>query len=333
MSAQDTLYRHLQMLQLIPREPHFKATSTIKELLEDRGFHVDIRTIQRDLERMSGSFPLVCNRDKKPFRWSFLADYKSNLPALDPATALTMVLAEQHVKGLLPQVAADQLHMQFQVARQYLDSLVSNGFAKWTNKVRAVANGKALLPAKVEPQIWQVVTEALLMEQALAVQYLARSSSSAKNYVLHPQGLVTRHNVSYLLATVNEYEDVRQFPLQRIVQATPSAETYRLQADFDVQAYIDSGGFGYAAEGAEKSVTLRARIDQDAARMLSETPLSAQQQLSEPDTKGWVELIAVVPNDQQTLWWLQGFGARFDVLEPQAWRAAIREQARLILER
>ncbi len=46
-----------------------------------------------------------------------------------------------------------------------------------------------------------------------------------------------------------------------------------------------------------------------------------------------VELTALVPNDQQTLWWLQGFGARFDVLEPQAWRETIREQARLILER
>lgn len=109
MSMQERLFRHLQMLQLIPREPHFKATSTIKMLLEERGFHVDIRTIQRDLEQMSRVFPLQCNSETKPFRWSFVADYKSNLPALDPATALAMVLAEQHLKGLLPQIAADQL--------------------------------------------------------------------------------------------------------------------------------------------------------------------------------------------------------------------------------
>lgn len=333
MSVHDTLFRHLAMLQLIPRQPHFKATTTIKLLLEERGFVVDMRTIQRDLERMSASFPLVCERDKKPFRWSFLADYKSNLPALDPATALTMVLAEQHVKGLLPQVAADQLSVQFQVARQYLDGLASNGFSKWNDKVRAIANGKALLPAKLDPQIWQVVTEALLMGQALEVEYLARASNSAKAYILHAQGLVTRHNVTYLLATVNEYDDIRQFPLQRIMQAIPSGQAYRLKADFDVQTYIDEGGFGYAIEGAEKWVTLRARIDQDAARMLSETPLSEQQELSEPQVDGWVELTARVPNDQQTLWWLQGFGARFDVLEPQAWRDIIREQARLILER
>lgn len=333
MSGHDTLFRHLAMLQLIPRKPHFKATTTIKALLEERGFSVEMRTIQRDLERMSSFFPLVCDREQKPFRWSFLADFKSNLPALDPATALTMVLAEQHVKGLLPQVAADQLSVQFQVARQFLDSLASNGFAQWKNKVRVVANGKALLPAKVAPQNWQAVTEALLMGQALDVEYLARTSNSSKAYVLHPQGLVTRHSVTYLLATVNDYEDIRQFPLQRIRQAIPSRQAYRLKADFDVQSYIDNGGFGYAAEGAEKWVTLRVRIDQDAARMLSETHLSEQQSFSEPAADGWVELTAVVPNDQQTLWWLQGFGARFDVLEPQEWREAIREQARQILAR
>src|SRR5699024_2779288 len=134
MSGHDTLFRHLAMLQLIPRKPHFKATTTIKALLEKRGFSVEMRTIQRDLERMSSLFTLVYYRERNHFRWRFLADIKSNLPELDPATAFTMVLAEQHVKGLLPQVAADQLSVQFQVARQFLDSLASNGFAKWKNK-------------------------------------------------------------------------------------------------------------------------------------------------------------------------------------------------------
>ena len=60
-------------------------------------------------------------------------------------------------------------------------------------------------------------------------------------------------------------------------------------------------------------------------------PLTVQ--LSAPQADGWVELPAVVPNDQQTFWWLQGFGARFDVLEPLEWREAIREQARQILAR
>ena len=64
---------------------------------------------------------------------------------------------------------------------------------------------------------------------------------------------------------------------------------------------------------------------------LAETPVSTDQTLSEPDADGWVMLEAEVPNDQQTQWWLQGFGASIDVLEPKSWREAIHRQAMEVL--
>lgn len=67
--------------------------------------------------------------------------------------------------------------------------------------------------------------------------------------------------------------------------------------------------------------------------MLSETPVSEVQSLSEPDENGWCVLKAQVPNDQQTQWWLQSFGANIEVLAPQIWRDAILEQARRIVAR
>lgn len=71
MSGHDTLFRHLAMLQLIPRKPHFKATTTIKALLEERGFSVEMRTIQRDLERMSSFFHWCVIVSKNPFAGAF----------------------------------------------------------------------------------------------------------------------------------------------------------------------------------------------------------------------------------------------------------------------
>ena len=67
--------------------------------------------------------------------------------------------------------------------------------------------------------------------------------------------------------------------------------------------------------------------------MLAETPLSLDQTLSEPDEAGWVQLTATVPNDQQTQWWLMGFGANIEVLAPLSWREHILKQARSIAER
>jgi len=52
---------------------------------------------------------------------------------------------------------------------------------------------------------------------------------------------------------------------------------------------------------------------------------------SERDEKGWYQLEAEVPNDQQPQWWIQGFGSAIDVVEPVSWRGTIHRQARQVL--
>lgn len=321
----DTLFRYIAMLQLIPRAPQYKATTTLQTLLEEKGFTVNLRSIQRDLERISGHYPLICDQSERPYRWSFDPNFKSTLPAMDTATALTLVLAEEYLKGLLPQIAVDKLSPQFHDARKFLDGLRENGFADWARQVRAIPNGKALLPAAIAPPVWQGISDALLQRQAIEVHYLSRQKQEVKQFTLHPQGLVVRHSVSYLLATVNDYEDIRQFALHRIQQLAPSKSTFRPQPTFSVEHYIADGAFGYPLD--RQQVQLVARIDPSVAWTLAETPVSEQQQLSTPDEDGWVTLTATVPNDQQTQWWLMGFGARVEVLEPMKWREAIAEQA------
>ncbi|ART80920.1 WYL domain-containing protein [Oceanisphaera avium] len=329
-SQHDTLIRYITMLQLIPRAPHFKATTTLRDLLAERGFQVNLRSIQRDLDKMSLYFPLQCNDQSRPYRWSFDANYKSNLPALDTATALTLVLAEEYLKSLLPQIAIDRLSAQFEGARKLLNGLQENGYANWPHQVRAIPNGKALLPAVILPAIWQGVSDALLERHAIEVQYLSRQQEEVKSFTLHPQGLVVRHSVSYLLATVNDYDDVRQFALHRIQALSASAVPYNNQLNFSVEKYIAEGAFGYPL--AEQATELVAKIDKAMAWLLAETPISQQQVLSKPDANGWVTLTATVPNDQQTQWWILGFGARIQVLKPSSWREAIIEQTQQMRE-
>lgn len=326
----DTLFRTLAMLQLIPRSPGFRATSTLCALLEERGFRVDMRTIQRDLEKLSSHFPLLCDKQRKPYRWSFDPAFKSNLPALDTPTALAWVLAESYLQNLLPQVAVEQLSNQFSSARKYLEQISENGFSHWSRQVKAIPNGKALIPAMIDPQVWGKVTDALLNARALDVTYLSRAKGEFKTFTLHPQGLVARHSVTYLLATVNEYDDIRQFALHRIQQASESGDAYKPKADFDLDDYLSQGAFGYPLDG--KPVELVARVRPEVAWLLSETPVSEIQQLSEPDTEGWVTLTATLLNDQQTLWWIMGFGASIQVIEPASWRDMIYQNAQQIVD-
>lgn len=327
---QDTLFRHLALLQLIPRGPHYRATTTLKDLLEERGFSVEMRTIQRDLEKLSSHFPLLCDTTRRPFRWSFDPAFKSNLPAMDTATALTLVLAEEYLRGLLPQIAIDQLAGQFENARKYLESLNGNRLAHWSRYVKAIPNGKELLPVRIDHNVWQLVTDALINHYALDVEYRSRSKEECKTFTLHPLGIVARHSISYLLATVNDYDDVRQFALHRILNISLSEQAYRPRPDFSVDQYISTGAFGYPLD--DRPVRLKARIRPHVAWLLSETPLSEDQTLTtKPDPDGWYRLEAEVPNDQQTQWWIQGFGSAIDVIEPSDWREEIHRQAREIL--
>ena len=62
---------------------------------------------------------------------------------------MALTLAEEHLQNLLPQTALDLLAPQFRKARNYLDGLDKNQLANWSKRVRAVPNGKSLLPATI----------------------------------------------------------------------------------------------------------------------------------------------------------------------------------------
>ena len=328
----DTLFRYLTMLQLIPRSPGRISTPVLLEKLSERGFQIDTRSLQRDLrDKLALHFPLACDDSQKPYRWYFDRDFHCNLPALDVPSALTLVLAEEYLKGLLPPVVVGQLSPQFRDARQLLDDLEQNSLSRWAHRVRAIPNGKALVPAPLSEATWQTVSEALLTQRAIDVTYLSRSAEEKKQFTLHPQGMVSRHSVTYLLATVNSYDDIRQFAMHRIEQAQLSDASWRPASEFDLDAYIAKGAFGYLQ--GKTPIHLVAHIAPQVAWLLSETPLAETQTLTPLPDSDWQRLEAEVPDDQQTLWWLMGMGANVDVLAPAHWRAEIYAAARAIVER
>ncbi|WP_452600507.1 helix-turn-helix transcriptional regulator [Rhodanobacter aciditrophus] len=130
------------------------------------------------------------------------------------------------------------------------------------------------------------------------------------------------------MATVKDYDDILQFALHRIQTVERSDKQFRPLKGFDLTEYIEQGGFSYRQSSG--LVVLKARVKAEIAWLLSETPLSEDQELK-PDDEGWFQLTATVPNDQETLWWIQGYGSAIDVHEPQKWREHIHQQAREVL--
>lgn len=315
--AKDTLLRLFALLRLIPVEPRRIATTTLLEKLKDRGFSVTLRSVQRDLGRLSVPFSLLCDTSETPYRWSFTRDASSEFADMDAPTALALYLSEHHLNGTLPQSVLAQLGPQFRRARNYLDGLGRNGLAHWARRVRTLPNGKALMPAQLAPRIWAQVSAALLEGRQLQVEYLSRSKEGRKNLRIHPLALVSRHSITYLIGTANDYADLRQFALHRILSAQLLDAPVNEHKDFSLDRYIADGAF--SRRQAAEEVELIADVHPQVAWLLNETPLSERQSLEPISGSDWQRLCAYVPLDQETLWWIFGLNDQIRVHAPQVW--------------
>lgn len=317
----DPLVRSLVLLGLIPRYPKSASVQELKTALEQRGFSVTARTLQRDLgEKLSTRFPLISQNDGQTLRWSFDSQAQITLPATDTAAALAMNLAEGHLKHLLPPGVLALLEPQFATARNHLQSLQHNPLTRWAQRVRSLPNGKSLLPASVDGQVWESVATALLEQRQLQVDYFSRVKGEVKTMTLHPKGLASRGPASYLIASVGDYTDVRHFALHRI-QRTEVLNAPARDGEFDMDAYLPIAAF--TPRQGTGMVELVADVHPDTAGILQETPLSEDQTLEPMPESNWMRLSASVADDQETLWWVFGLGEQILLHEPAPMRQAI----------
>ena len=248
MKKSDTLLRHWRMLREIPRFPRRIGTPDILERLLAAGFDATLRTVQRDLIKLSGSLPLLGD-DSKPQGWSWQADAPQlDLPTLEPQAALDFHLAEQYLQALLPASTLTYLAPWFRTASGVLDCQ-GTALANWRNKVRVLAPGQPQLPPQLKPEVQSVITQALLLERRVALRYRPRDATEDRQYEASLQGLVVRDHVSYLVCTLRDYSDVKQLVVSRIQSATLLDKPAKVIPGFDLDDYIAQGEFGMRLQG------------------------------------------------------------------------------------
>ena len=317
MKKNDTLLRHWHMLHLVPRFPRRISTAEIQTRLEAAGFAATLRTLQRDLVKLSASFPLLAD-SAKPQGWSWVADAPQlDLPTLEPPAALVFYLAERYLDTLVPKSTLDYLAPWFRTATRVLDNQ-SNGLSAWRKRVRVLATGLPQQPPKIDPEVHSVVTHALLTNRRLELVYCARVASEPRQYQVNPLALVVRDQVIYLVCTLREYADIKQLVLGRIREACLVDVPAREIEGFDLDDYIAQGGFGFPVKaGAVLDLVLQ--VEKDYSTTFIERPLHLDQTVSVCND-GQVILSAQVPDTQELRRWIMGFGAHAKVLSPPGLR-------------
>lgn len=318
----ETLKRQWDMLRIIPQEPRSMTASQIHDALVQRDHSdLDKRTVERDLKSLLEKFDLHVDKTEKPFLWSWRKDANFHCkPKLSDSQGIALLLAQAHLRTLLPPQVQRDLQPWFQMAHKEL----SSGAWRDGHQRTAVIPSAMLLKAPVlDDDVLHDVHEALGKRRQLTATYRSKGAREGRRSVLHPLGLIVRGQIHYLACTFNGYEDVRQLALHRLSQTEVGTSMSTVPESFDFERYASESG-RYESEG---EVELVARFGSAAAEHLRETPLAEDQTLRELSEPGTVELTATVTLDQPLRWWLRGFGSQVEVLAPAALRAEMRADA------
>lgn len=323
----STLQRQWTMLRAIPRLPRTIGTSELAIRLTDAGFDVDLRTVQRDLNKLSEVLPLGSDQSK-PQGWGWLPNAgQFDIPGLEPQAALAFHMAEAHLRSVLPASTLETLRPWFNTARAVLDEQ-GNGLAKWPKKIRVLPRG---LPQKVpviRPEVQAAVYQAVLQDSKLSILY-GRNSEEADTdkcvrSVISPLALVVRDSVVYLVCVYDGYSDPRQLALHRMVAAELLNDPAQRPKGFPIDSYIAEGEFGIPLN--PRSIKLEAEFYRGVVIHLHESPIAEDQTICDVDDDN-VLLRATVPDTLELRLWLKSFGDDVAILKPVALRREFREMA------
>jgi predicted DNA-binding transcriptional regulator YafY len=335
----DQMVRLMEILKMLPRYPKKFSNETIQAKLENIGFYQDIRTIQRDMEKLEKMFPNQIKQetdssDKRDY-WFWVENAKFiNLSGISSDQALALILVKKYLKPLLPTITSTDLEPFFELATDTLGNLYEgNPLKLWQKKIAIKPMTLALLPPQVDPGIQHEVTHILFADLQLHIEY-RKPDGTISSYELNPLGLLMRDSIIYLAATKVGYEQIQCYALHRIQFAEYLGEPSVRPKGFDLQTYVDEGKlpFNPTGESNYQRITLVAIFDKLSSGHLYESKLAADQTIEEVDADKF-KLTATLMESDELLWWLQSFGSRVEVLEPPELRNKMADSVKALAQR
>lgn len=326
-TMKSTLLRQWFMLRKIPRSPRVIGTGELVALLSAAGFTIDLRTVQRDLNNLSEVLPIASDQHK-PQGWSWLRDAgQFDVPGLEPQAALAFLMAEAHLRSVLPTSTLESLRPWFDTAHGVLDEH-GNGLAKWPGKVRVLPRGLPLRVPVIRPDVQASVYQAVLQDCKLSIIYGGNSDKPDEDeqprHTVSPLALVVRDGVVYLVCVFDGYSDPRQLALHRMRAAEPLNDPAQRPKGFSIDGYIAEGEFGIPLN--PRPIKLEAEFYRHVAIHLRESPISEDQTIRDIDEDN-ILLRATVPDTLELRLWLKSFGDDVAILKPVSLRREFREMA------
>src|SRR6187402_88908 len=201
--AADAVGRQWALLKSIPRFPNTITIKVLKGRVDAEGYSTTLRTLERDLISLSSKFPLVVNQKSRPYGWSWAKDAIADIaPRLSTSESVALLMAQAHLRGLMPTSLLDQLNPMFELASK---ALVSTGWRDWHQRTAVIPGHLALQAPKQQANVLEDVHAALSAHRQMTGRYRAKGKPDARDLLINPLGLIARGQVQYLVCTLFDF--------------------------------------------------------------------------------------------------------------------------------
>lgn len=324
MARGNQLERQWRLLQLIDRP----AGVTVEDAASDLDCH--IRTIWRDVDVLArAGFPIYDDKADDGHRtvWRVTEDFRRRLPL---KLGLAELLALLMSRDLLAAAGASVLGPDLASALDKIRGLLSPDALRLLDAMRETvgvraAGAKLQAPA---PELLAQIQRAMLAGRALRIRHYSMERDEVTPRTVDPYHLTSFSGGLYLLAYCRLREAMRLFTLERIREATVTADRFAKPDDFDPVEYLKE------AWGIVRGtlVTVRVSFAKGAAPYIRERLWHPTQKLRDLPG-GRLELTLQVADTQEVRRWILGWGAQAEVIQPTAMREALRAEALAMVEK
>jgi len=322
MARGDQLARQWKIIETLLASNTGKSAAQLADELD-----CNARTVYRDLEALQAAgFPLYTDRVDGKNLWSLLDSLKHHIPIpFNLTELLALYFSSDMLQFLQNTVFHDSLESLFDKikttipaeSKKYLDTVqqtfqVSLKQFKEYGKYREILN---------------TIKDAAINQKTVEMVYFTMGRRKEGRRKVDPYRILFFNGTFYVIGFCHLRKDCRTFALERIKMLTTTDERFTVPEDFRLEDYMGAG-FGIIGGSPEK---VKIWFSPDIAGYIKEKTWH-EGQVIKPQRDGSIIFEADVAITEELLSWIMGWGAKAEVLEPQALKDRIHAEVLAMLK-
>ncbi len=286
-------------------------------------FETSVRTIYRDIQAISeAGVPIIGTTGTG---YSLMEGYFLPPISFTIEEAVTLLIGTDFIELRFDDDYRDRAN----TARRKIEATLSDGVRNETSRIRKalrlLAPGKQAVASNERDNL-DKLRRAILDGRKIRFHYSRKNTDSTGKHhsdrTAAPYGLVLVEGSWMLVAYCDLRHDIRHFRLARMTELVELEERFELPVHFDLREYTPPD---------DRHLRVHLRFNHELADKVKESNYHYIEEMKEH--QAGLDVVLRVRQLDELLQWVLGWGAGVIVLEPEAFRNKIREEAQKISER